>query len=363
MSAYKYVSLADLPALLDRLGPAFGKDAQVYAPRRENRAVVYRPYDPAQGVELAERPTESCKHVVFPRAEELFRFHKTKDPEASGRERTSLEEPAEPGKAIVFGALSCDARGFFAFDPVYDGCGTTGIAKDVYYLKRRQNTLLIVKTCNTALATCFCHWVGGSPVAAEGADALFTQTGDGLVLWGVSEAGKALVEALGLKDAAEAQTKAVEATHTEVVQSMGGAPALSTSPPSLLKLFDDMDFWKAQSVGCISCGACTYLCPTCYCFNITDESNGISGVRLRSWDTCMSPLFTLEASGHNPRTGKAQRLRNRVGHKYSYYPTLHGGRFSCSGCGRCIKSCPSSIDIRRIVQNAMAGGVKEAPNG
>ncbi len=359
MSAKKYISLAELPGLLETLG----KDAQVYAPRRENRAVVYRPYDPAQGVELFERPTESCKHVVFPRAEELFRFHKDKDLEAGGRERLRLEEPAEPGKAVVFGALSCDARGFFAFDPVYNGCGTSGRAKDVYYLKRRQNTLLFVKTCNTALTTCFCHWVGGSPTSAEGADVLFTMVGDGLVLWGASEAGTALVESLGLKDAAEAQTTAVDAAHAKVVESMGQAPELSTSPPSLLKLFDDAAFWLAQSAGCISCGACTYLCPTCYCFNITDESNGLDGVRLRSWDNCMSPLFTLEASGHNPRTGKAQRLRNRVGHKFSYYPSLHGGRYSCCGCGRCIKSCPSSVDIRRIVQNAMAGGVKEAPNG
>ena len=359
MAEQKYIPLAELPGLLDKLA----KNAEVFVPKRENRAVVYRPYAAGDAVELAERPTESCKHAVFPRAEELFRFQKVKNPEAPGLERIELSEPAEPGKTVVFGALSCDARGFFAFDPVYNGCGTDGIARDTYYLKHRQNTLLVVKTCNTALSTCFCHWVGGGPVSSEGADAVFTQVADGLILWGVSEAGKALVDSLGLKDAAEAQTKAVEAAHAEVTQAMGPAPELGTSPPSLLKLFDDASFWQAQSAGCISCGACTYLCPTCYCFNITDESNGISGVRLRSWDTCMSPLFTLEASGHNPRTGKAQRLRNRVGHKFSYYPSLHGGRFSCCGCGRCIKSCPSSIDIRRIVQNAMAGGVKEAPNG
>ena len=91
------------------------------------------------------------------------------------------------------------------------------------------------------------------------------------------------------------------------------------------------------------------------------KDNGIDGVRLRSWDTCMSSLFTLEASGHNPRMGKADRLRNRVGHKFSYYPELHGGRFSCVGCGRCIKSCPSMVDIRQIVLDAV--NEKEASNG
>ena len=115
-----------------------------------------------------------------------------------------------------------------------------------------------------------------------------------------------------------------------------------------------MNFWRDQSAKCVSCGACTYLCPTCYCFTITDETTGMSGRRMRSWDACMHFQFTLEASGHNPRPTKAHRLKNRVGHKFSYYPTLHDGLIACCGCGRCVKSCPVSVDIREIVQNAVA---------
>lgn len=337
-----------------------GQDRTVYAPQREGQAVVYRPFVEGSVLETGQRATESAKHAVFPRSESLFTFSKEHDPEAGGRIKTTLQEAETPGPAVVFGALSCDARGFFAFDPVYDGSGTQGLSRDVYYLKRREQTAFIVRACRTALNTCFCHWVGGGPASLEGADVLATEVEGGYVLSPVTERGKALLTSDKLSKAAADQSKAATDANEAVTKSMGDAPDITASPASLLSLFENLDFWRAQSAGCLSCGACTYLCPTCYCFNLTDESNGIHGTRLRTWDNCMSSLFTLEASGHNPRTGKATRLRNRVGHKYSYYPKIHQGRVSCSGCGRCIKSCPSSVDIRRIVQNAITAAAAVA---
>lgn len=354
----KFVSYADLPGWLAELG----KNAAVYAPRREGQAVVYRAWNAGDALECSQRPTESAKHVVFPRCEELFGFSREGEPENPGNRKLEIREAAEPVPAVVFGLLSCDARGFFSFDSVYDGSGTRdykkGPVKDPYYLKRRDRTVLIVRACKTALRTCFCNWVGGDPASTQGADVLATDVEGGLLLQAVSERGKILLETGSLAVGSSEQAKAAEASHESARKGLAPAPDLSGAPRALLSLFDNAGFWQRQSAGCISCGACTYLCPTCYCFNITDETNGLAGTRIRTWDNCMSPLFTLEASGHNPRTAKAVRLKNRVGHKYSYYPELHEGRFSCTGCGRCIKSCPSSIDIRTIVQSA----VKEAAN-
>jgi ferredoxin len=358
----KFVSYDAMPGWLTELG----KSAAVYAPRREGQAVVYWAWSRGDALEFARRPTESAKHVLFPRCEELFGFSKQGEPENPGNRKLTLTEAAEPGPAVVFGLLPCDARGFFAFDPVYNGSGTkdytNGPIKDPYYLKRRDRTVLIVRACKAALRTCFCNWVGGGPAATQGADVLATDVDGGLLLQAVTERGKKLLETGSLVASTAEQVKAAEAAHAAAEKSLpqasGQTPDLANAPKALLALFDNMDFWQGQSAGCLSCGTCAYLCPTCYCFNITDETNGLIGTRLRTWDTCMSPLFTLEASGHNPRTVKAVRLKNRVGHKYSYYPDLHEGRFACTGCGRCIKSCPSSIDIRAIVQNA----VKEAAN-
>lgn len=352
MSGSKYIAYDALPSWLAGLA----REALVYAPRREGKAVTYRPLAEGEMPELRQRPTESAKHVVFPRSEALFTFAKT-----PGKPGVSLEEPEEPGRVVVFGALSCDARGFFAFDPVYNGSGTSqypsGALKDPYYLKRREKTLLIVRACAAPLATCFCHWVGGGPASDQGADVLATDVEGGLVLRAVTEQGGALLASL--PDAATEQENAAAAAHAGAEEKMGEAPDLADAPKALAKLFENTAFWGKESAHCLSCGTCTYLCPTCYCFNITDESNGIAGARIRSWDNCMSPLFTLETSGHNPRIGKAARLKNRIGHKFSYYPQLHDGRFSCCGCGRCIKSCPSSVDVRKIVLEA----IKEVANG
>ena len=353
--AQYYIANADVQGWLG----SFVAERDVFAPVREGDAVVFRKFADDRTVELALRPTESAKCVMFPRSEELFTYSRQRKNDEEGGRVLALKEPEEPRPSIVFGALPCDARGFFAFDPVYDGSGTQGKFKDTYYLKRRSQTIVIAKACNNRLATCFCHWVGGSPVSTEGVDVLATSVGEGFVLEVISELGKEAVK--GLKEATADQTKAVQEAAEAVVKSLPEAPDLTVVKEGVLKQFENKEFWLSESAKCISCGTCTYLCPTCYCFNITDESNGIDGVRLRSWDNCMSSLFTLEASGHNPRVGKADRMRNRVGHKFSYYPELHGGRFSCVGCGRCIKSCPSMVDIRQIVVDAI--NVKEASNG
>lgn len=113
--------------------------------------------------------------------------------------------------------------------------------------------------------------------------------------------------------------------------------------------FEDLPFWRHLTFKCKSCAVCTFLCPTCFCFNITDEkgSKGIS--RLRTWDSCMFFHYTLEASGHNPRTTKAERYRNRIGHKFCYHPERYTD-YGCTGCGRCIKYCPVSFDVREVLK-------------
>ena len=346
--AHFYLPLAELPGWLDRLA----KEQQIFTPRREGGAVVYRQYEQGGDVELGLRPTESAKHIVFPRSEELFTFER--QPVADTGSGLVLKEAADPGPTVIFGALPCDARGFLAFDPVYNGSGTGGQAKDTYYLKRRSQTTIIAKACKDALSTCFCNWVNGSTHSTDAADVLITPINDGYFVEAITEKGQAIVT--GLAAASAENEEAARAVHKTADAMLPSVPdGLNKVRPALRARFDDAAFWLQQSARCLSCGACSYLCPTCYCFNITDQSNGISGVRLRSWDNCMSALFTLEASGHNPRNGKATRLKNRMGHKFSYYPGLHEENFSCVGCGRCIKSCPSGVDIRAIVLASVDG--------
>ena len=116
------------------------------------------------------------------------------------------------------------------------------------------------------------------------------------------------------------------------------------------KIFDD-PFWKTIAMKCLRCGICAYLCPTCHCFDIQDETTLSNGARLRVWDSCMYPEYTLHASGHNPRPARENRMRNRVYHKYNYYPK-NLDVIACVGCGRCIDGCPVNIDIIDVVNRA-----------
>ncbi len=360
----KYIAHGDLSAWLAELAA----ERRLIAPRREGDAVVYREYDAEKGLELGRKATESAKHALFPRSEELFSFSRRhtpfgiakmgeqEAPEEEPAPKLTLREPEAPVPSVVFGLLGCDAGGVSTFDPIYGGKRFP----DGYYLKRREATVFIVKACNDILSTCFCRWVGGDPADAKHADVLATDLGEGLLLEPLTDKGAQVLGSKLLKDAADEQGKGAETLHAAAREAMGEAPDLKGVDSAVLARFDDADFWWKHAAGCIACGACTYLCPTCHCFTITDEAAGQSGVRLRAWDTCMAALYTLEASGHNPRTLKAARLKNRVGHKFSYFLRNNEGVISCCGCGRCIKSCPSSVDIRRIVLDAVAKAKESA---
>ena len=228
-----------------------------------------------------------------------------------------------------------------------------GKFQDAYYKARRDNLLVVTRTCDSPCSTCFCHWTGGGPADPTGSDVLLTAVNGGFVLEAVSEKGEAFLASTKLADGSDKMDEA-KAAREKAAASQQPAPDLSKAARRLEQRFTDVDFWAEQTAKCLSCGACTYMCPTCQCFNISDEGNTLEGRRLRSWDNCMSPLFTREASGHNPRTAKALRMRNRVSHKYWYAPDYSDGRFACTGCGRCIKQCPVSLDIREIVLNAIA---------
>jgi len=271
--------------------------------------------------------------------------------------QVQVRTPADPAPTVIFGMLGCDAGSVTTFDPVYGGSKF----KDIYYLKKRQATVLIVRACAEVLSTCFCNWVGGDPANTKNADVLATELSDGWLLQPVTERGEKALSSPLLKDAPASADGQATAIHDNARKALGEAPNLEGIDAALFTLFSDSGFWHKESASCLACGSCTYLCPTCHCFSITDETSAKNGVRLRSWDTCMASLYTLEASGHNPRSLKAARLRNRVGHKFAYFLRNNDGQISCCGCGRCIKSCPSSVDIRQIVKDALVQAASVAP--
>ena len=250
----------------------------------------------------------------------------------------------EARPALVFGARPCDVKAFLTLDLVF----TNGPYVDPYYLERRQNTFFATLVCRQEDGACFCSSVGIGPADMEGSDFRVIPVDGGYLVDALTEKAQSLFDSLGDTPTQQQEAQAKQVVE-EASQHRVGDLALAGNAGAFMKRFEDDGYWRKMAAQCLSCGICTHVCPTCYCFTITDEIENMRGERLRSWDSCMFSHYTLEASGHNPRPSKLQRYRNRVGHKFSYIPEKYDGLIGCCGCGRCIRSCPVTIDIRQVV--------------
>jgi len=279
------------------------------------------------------------KEILFPQSEELFNY-------TVNAEGVRMQDNVDPQATIVFGMRPCDAKSLVLLDNVFKN----DQYEDVYYLTRRANTLIVGLGCNQPAATCFCTSVACGPFEKAGSDIFLTDIGEAYVAEGISEKGKELLAKLGLAAAGE-EAKA-KAAKLQAEVKADGTVNIEGLAEKLGGMFEH-PFWDSLHEKCLGCAACTYLCPTCHCFDIADEATDCNGCRVRNWDACMFPLFTLHGSGHNPRTGGKARWRQRLMHKFNYFVDRYNAT-ACVGCGRCIKNCPVNLDIRQALADVRA---------
>ncbi|MBQ9536705.1 MAG: 4Fe-4S dicluster domain-containing protein [Desulfovibrionaceae bacterium] len=348
MSAYSYLTAQEIPTLVERLAPHF---EQVLVPTEQKgvkESVIFAPWTKGSPISLA-KATVPPKAAVFPKCETLFSYKIEKDTQDAPK--LTLNPEIYAPKTLIFAARPCDALGLNILDRPF----LQSHYVDPYYAAKRDKLCVVTLTCPSGCENCFCHWVGIGPAATQGADIVLTAIKSGYVAQAMTQKGQELLEKCAFKDGTD-KVPEVNQARKAAWESLKPAPDLSQIHSTLAQSFADLDFWTQETQACLSCGACTYFCPTCYCFTITDEGDAQSpqgGQRLRSQDNCMAQLYTREASGHNPRPNKALRMRNRVTHKYMTYKETWGA-FACSGCGRCIQHCPVGLDIRAILLAAIA---------
>lgn len=247
-----------------------------------------------------------------------------------------LEDLPLPGnKRLIIGVRPCEAIGLTLLDKVFN----TEDYKDEFYLNNRKRTILVGLSCLKPDKSCFCTSLGGSPVSSRGLDALFFPIGNEFIIEIIAERAKDIFGSLG-RDLSKEETKAWVADKERRKESLDYR---IKAPESLDKIFES-EYWSHISQACISCGICTFLCPTCYCFDLVDEERK----RLRCYDGCAFCDFTLEASDVNPRPTKKERYRQRVYHKFDYFKKNFGENL-CVGCGRCIRFCPVKMNIAEVV--------------
>ncbi len=322
------ISLIELKKLID---DEIKQGRHVAAPRRVDAdRVLYERIDSSEKMTLDGflRPINSIKEFVFPKHEKLYGYR------LEGKEIKLLD--AEPSKTeqIVIGARPCDAAALPILDHVFNWD-----FKDDFYNQRRELTTVVTLACQTFDASCFCTSVGLSPSADNGSDAMLFDLGAGeYEVRCLTEKGKKLFAG---------RTKS-----SDKVGKPSAGPEKKLPIDDATKFMDDgfeNPIWKQATLRCLGCGACAFNCPTCHCFDIADEGNSVEGGRYRNWDGCQFGLYSLHASGHNPRAGQGQRQRQRLYHKFETYPEKFGVTL-CTGCGNCTRNCPVELGVRPVLE-------------
>jgi ferredoxin len=325
---------------------------KIYAPSKDGDIWTYEATNTLDDIDLEFQTTAlSPKKIIFPQREVYFEFENPGENEPDIKETLPEEDPT-----IVFGVRPCDAKAVTLTDKVFGGD-----FEDAYYWKRRNQTFLVGLACNTPPSpNCFCLSVDGSPYSTDGLDILLTDLGDKYYAQSITKNGDKLFNLAKnlFTQPSAGNKKQLQKVHKEsegkIKRHIEG---LQKVPPKLKGMWDS-PFWDEQAMSCLRCGICTYMCPTCHCFDINDEiysSNPLKGKRVRTWDTCQFPDFTMHSSGHNPRPDKASRLRQRIMHKFQYFVEIHKN-YQCTGCGRCVTKCPVSIDIIDVLQKVRDHG-------
>ena len=276
--------------------------------------------------------TQSAKKATFPKVEKVLEY----TIEKSGTKQFPID-PADYKETILFGVRPCDASGFKSLDAIFGE-----EPKDQFYLEKKGKSTIISFSCPVADEYCFCTSLGGGPGNTAGSDLQFTSISKEEILVEIlTEKGEKLAATFTdlLTDAGKDIDKSKFLADVKVVFDVDSVVEKTTAS------FNNTALWLEQSLRCIGCGACAFVCPTCACFDFQDEQNTKKGVRLRLWDSCGFSLFTLHTSGHNPREVQSQRWRQRIMHKFAYMPEqLHV--VGCEGCGRCSRACPVDMNIK-----------------
>ncbi|MEW6007172.1 MAG: 4Fe-4S dicluster domain-containing protein [bacterium] len=309
---------------------ALKKDFSVLVPVKDGELIFFKGLKdgikPCFDYSIAS--SHPLKSIFLPQTEELFRFKIKKN------EIEILESPINDEKRVVIGARPCEAKGLTIIDKPF----LEWEPRDEAYLKRRENTIIISLLCPEPEDTCFCTSLGYN--LEDGSDILIVELEDFYYLKVITEKGRDITSSLD---------KPKEEKEFSILCKKGISLDIK---PSF-----DSPIWKEISQKCLGCGICTYLCPTCYCFDIQDEKNR----RFRCWDSCSFSYFTKMAT-HQPRPEQFQRYRNRVMHKFSYFPERFG-EFACVGCGRCIKTCPVGMDITEVIEKSGVRGQGSGVSG
>lgn len=336
---------ADLPRLLESLR----RDYEVLAPfRGRGRDTFYDTVtDQNQGqVEIhLPNPFYPPKRFVLPHMERLFLIR---------RENGEVQvEPTLPTRKLaLFGIRSCDVAGLYHLDRFYLGREY----RDPYYQRRREKLFLVNVVCTDPQEDiddiCFCVCADTGPAARDHFDLQLMDLGAEFLVVAGSPQGEARLSESFFLPATAAHVERRRAILAEVRKRFKTTTSWFPATVRYVSQGSILDkTWEEIGNRCLECGGCTYVCPACTCFTVTDRKVGENEVeRVRLWDSCALNGFTRMAGGFNPRRAVHDRRNRRFFRKLAHYFIQRELSVACLGCGRCAAVCHGDVGMPSVVE-------------
>jgi ferredoxin len=332
-----------------KLAEELAKSYSLYGPvvDKETKQVFFNKVESASEISLsAEIPSIPPKTVVFPQIERILEYKYDK-----GSKKVEMNADFDTSSKALFGIRPCDLTGILVLDRFFMGLEFV----DDVYLEHRKRMFIVSNTCTVPFKQCFCVCTDSGPAAEEGYDLNLTDLGDVYLVEAGSDKGREFAEKMGLQKAGPEHTLEKK---NAVDKSISLFEKLATDNKAWISRvmnrvttgFIKEEVWEHIGKQCFECGACTFVCPTCSCFNVEDH-NKFSGStdRLRTWDSCSFEGYTKMAGDHNPRHPVEDRRNKRFFCKLSYSQSKKYLRPGCVGCGRCQWVCPGDIGLPNVV--------------
>lgn len=333
----KGILLSKLTSFYDELASKM----ELYLPIKESGALNFNKYVSGKEVDVESLQTiKSCKDLFFPQTEDMVKF------KTEGKNIEIIDARRKSEEFAIFGVRACDYKSFEVLDKVF-----LVEPVDTMYKTKRENAIIFTLACNNPQASCFCKVFDIDASSPKG-DVECYMVNDYMYFNSLTERGLKILNALTCLEEVD-DANGVESLKEQIKNKIDALPFANLDlsifkGENLMELFDRQE-WEELSKPCLGCGTCTFICPTCQCFDIRDFKTNDAVKRFRCWDSCMYSEFTQMAA-ENPRKTQLQRFRQRFMHKLCYYPSNNDGLYSCVGCGRCVKKCPQSLNIVKVIK-------------
>ena len=242
-------------------------------------------------------------------------------------DKLDIEPVVETSPRAIIGVHPYEINAMQLLDEVFIAANP-----DPNYIARRQNTIIIGVDDLNPSPNSFAPSMGTNLVE-KGFDLLLTDIGTAYMVTVGSEKGAELLTkyAQVREPTGDEIAKQKQVRDEALAKYQLSLDVPRERLPKLLEDNYDNPYWESRSETCLSCGSCVMVCPTCFCFDVSDEValNLKEGERFRRWDGCMLVDFAKVATGENFRHDKTSRFRHRIFRKGKYILERYGSGWLC----------------------------------